>query len=368
MLNKPWRKQNKTRGAKIVRHTLKIGRRLIGPGQPVFIVAEMSGNHNQDINRAFKIIDAAAEAGADAVKLQTYTADTITIDSDKDYFKVKVKGAWAGQTLYQLYQQAYTPWEWQPKLKEYAESKGLILFSTPFDSTAVDFLEKMRVKLYKVASFEVVDIPLLKRIARTRKPVIMSRGMASLEELKLAIRTLRKNGTPQVAILQCVSSYPAKTEEMNLRTIPNLIRKFGVVAGLSDHGLDETVPIISVAVGASIIEKHLTLCRADGGPDAEFSLEPAELKSLVRSVRQVEKTLGGSFYGTTKSEAEMVVYRKSLFAVADIKKGEKFTKKNVRSIRPGYGLKPKYYDKVIGKKAKIDIERGTPLGWNLVRK
>ena len=345
---------------------IKIGERKIGQGHPVFIVAEMSGNHLQSYERAIKIIDVAKEAGVDAVKLQTYTPDTITIDSDKEYFQVKVNDAWAGQTLYELYKKAHTPWDWQPKLKKYAESKRLILFSTPFDNTAVDFLEKMDVKVYKVASFEVVDIPLLKRIGQTKKPVIMSRGMASVEEIKLAISTLKNFGCPEIALLHCVSSYPAKAEEMNLMTIPDIAERFGTVAGLSDHTFSITTAITSIVLGARIIEKHLTLSRADGGPDAAFSLEPDEFKQLVLSVRDAEKALGKPSYGAGINESKNVVFRKSLFAVKDIEKGGRFTSENIRSIRPGCGLALKHYDDVIGKTAADDIERGTPLSWNLI--
>jgi len=352
--------------------TIKIkapgGVRKIGKGQPCFVIAEMSGNHNQNIRRAYKIIDAAAEAGADAVKLQTYTADTITLDCDKKYFQVKVNDAWKGQTLHSLYKKAFTPWDWQPKLKKYAEKKGLVLFSTPFDNTAVDFLEKMKVALYKVASFEVVDIPLLERIGKTKKPVIMSRGMSSAEELALAIKTLKKNGCPQVAVLHCVSSYPAKPEEMNLATISGIKKKFDIIAGLSDHTLGNEISIAAVALGASIIEKHLTLSRKDGGPDAGFSLEPKELKELVRSIRDVEKAIGIPSFQTGKKESENVVFRKSLFVVKNIKRGEKFSKENVRSIRPGHGLKPLHYRKVIGKRAAVDIERGEPLNQKMIKK
>lgn len=344
---------------------MTIGKRKIGEGHPVFIVAEMSGNHNQSFERARQIIDVAITAGVDAIKLQTYTADTITIDSDKEYFQIK-SGEWKGQSLYQLYKQAYTPWEWQPKLKDYAESRGVLLFSTPFDPTAVDFLEKMNVEAYKVASFEVVDIPLLKKIGQTKKPVIMSRGMASIEELEFAIKTLKENGTSEIAILQCVSAYPAKPEEMNLATIPDLAKRFGVVAGLSDHTLGIVVPVTSVALGAKIIEKHFTLSRADGGPDAEFSLEPEEMKLLVTSVREAEKAIGKPSYGAGIGESENVIYRKSLFVVKDVKKGEKFTPQNVRSIRPCYGLAPRYYEDVFGKMASQDIERGTPLSWEMI--
>jgi pseudaminic acid synthase len=337
------------------------GDRQIGPGKAVFIVAEMSGNHHLRINKAFQIIKAAAKAGADAVKLQTYTPDTITIDSDKKYFQVKVNKAWKGQTLYGLYQKAYTPWEWQPKLKKYAEKLGLVCFSSPFDPTAVDFLEKMKVPLYKVASFEVVDIPLLKKIGRTKKPVIISRGMASLSELKLAIKTLKENGAPQVAVLHCTSSYPAKPEEMNLATIPEIAKKFNVVTGLSDHSSGIAASVAAVALGASIIEKHLIISRKEGGPDAAFSIEPDEFSRLVKSVREVEQAVGRPQLKAGRAESENIIFRKSLFVVKDIKKGEKFTEKNIRSIRPGYGLASKYFDEIIGREARKSITRGTPL-------
>lgn len=337
------------------------GIREIGPGQMTFIIAEMSGNHRQDIKKAYKIIDAAARAGADAIKLQTYTPDTITIDSDRPEFQIKVNKAWKGQTLYSLYNKAYTPWNWQPKLKKYAELKGLVCFSTPFDTTAVDFLEKMDVQLYKVASFEVVDIPLLKRIGQTKKPVIMSRGMASLQELNLAIKTIKDAGCPSAAILHCISSYPAKYDEMNLATIPDLKKRFKTTVGLSDHSPGSTATIAAVALGASVIEKHLILSRAEGGPDAAFSLEPDEFKELAESVRNAEKTIGKPSHGAGTRESENIIFRKSLFVVENIKKDEKFTPQNIRSIRPGHGLEPKYYSRVIGKTARINLEKGTPL-------
>ncbi|KKS26409.1 MAG: Pseudaminic acid synthase [Parcubacteria group bacterium GW2011_GWA2_42_11] len=343
----------------------KKGERLIGPGQPVFIVAELSGNHHLKYETAKKLIDAAVRAGADAVKLQTYTADTITIDCNNKYFQVKVNDAWKGQTLHSLYQQAYTPWDWQPKLKQYAESKGLILFSTPFDATAVDFLEKMRVPLYKVASFEVVDIPLLEKIGQTKKPVMMARGMASEQEIALAIKTLKKFGAPQVSILHCLSAYPAKVAEMDLRTIPALAEKFKLVTGLSDHSLGQNASIAAVSLGAMIIEKHLILDRREGGPDAAFSLEPEEFGDLVKSIREVEAALGKVNLKISASEKENVQFRKSLFAVQDIRKGEKLTKNNIRSIRPGYGLAPKHYRSILGRIAARDIKKGTPLKWNL---
>lgn len=342
------------------------GERIIGPDRPVFIVAEMSGNHNQSFERAKKIIVAAAKAGADAVKLQTYTPDTITINCDNKYFQVKTK-IWQGQTLYNLYKKVYTPWPWQPKLKQYAESRGLILFSTPFDNTAVDFLEKMKVQLYKVASHEVVDIPLLKRIGQTKKPVIMSRGMASISEIKLAVKTLKDSGTPQIAILHCVSSYPTEPQDMNLRTIPDIACRFKVISGLSDHSLANNAAIASIALGASIVEKHLTLKRSDGGPDAAFSLEFEEFRELVKSIRQVEASLGKVHYGAGAAETADFKTRKSLFIVKDIQAGERLTSANTRSIRPGWGLAPKYYNQVMGKIAKTNIKHGTPLGWKLIK-
>ena len=343
------------------------GKRIIGPGFPVFIVAEMSGNHNQIYERAIKIIDIAAEAGVDAVKLQTYTADTITIDSCDECFQIKNNNLWSGQTLYNLYQKAYTPWEWQPKLKEYAESKGLVFFSTPFDNTAVDFLEKMNVELYKIASLEVVDIPLLKRVGKTRKPVIMSRGTASIEEIELAIKTLKNNGSPQVGVLHCVSAYPATARDMNLMTIPDIQKRFQVITGLSDHTLGDTMDIAAIALGASIIEKHTTISREDGGPDAAFSIESSELRRLVTSIREVEVALGKPFYEIGESETETVKFRKSLFVISDMQADEIFTEFNVRSIRPGCGLKPVHYTEIIGKKARVDIKKATPLSWELIQ-
>lgn len=347
-------------------NTFKIGSREIGPGQPVFIVAEMSGNHNQSFEKAKEMVKAACEAGADAIKLQTYTPDTLTINSDKKWFQIKVNPAWKGRTLYDLYKIAYTPWKWQPELKKIAESYNVPLFSSPFDETAVDFLEKMGVPAYKVASFEVVDLELLKKIASTKKPVIMSRGMASLEEIELAISTLRKNGASDIAVLHCVSSYPALPEEMNLSTIPDIQKRFGVIVGLSDHSLGISASVASVALGVSIIEKHFTLNRAEGGVDAAFSLEPAELKELIRLVREIEKEIGKVQYGAGTKESENIIFRRSLFIVKDVKAGEKLTRKNTRCIRPGYGLSPKYLSEVLGKKAAKDIEQGTPLSRDLI--
>ncbi len=343
------------------------GERTIGPGYPSFIIAEMSGNHNQSFERALKIIDAAIEAGVDAIKLQTYTPDTLTINCEKESFQVKVNDAWKGNTLYSLYEKAHTPWDWQQKLKEYAESKGVILFSTPFDETAVDFLEGLDVQLYKVASFETGHLPLLKKIGRTGKPVIMSRGMTSIEEIELAIKTLTESGCPKIAILHCISSYPAQPYQMNLNTISDIAQRFKTISGLSDHSLGITAPIASVVLGASIIEKHFTLSREEGGLDAAFSLEPDELKELVKSVRETEVALGKPTYNIGMNEAKNKVFRQSVMVVQDIKEGEKFTKENIRIIRPGYGLEPKHYENILGKTAIQGIERGTPLTRELIK-
>lgn len=347
---------------------ITINKRKIGARAPVFIVAEMSGNHNRSFKNALKIIDAAARAGADAIKLQTYTPDTLTIKSDKKWFRIGGQGPWSGQTLYELYKEAYTPWEWQPKLKKYAAQKGLILFSAPFDATAIDFLEKMKVPAYKVASFEIGDLELLRRLGRTRQPVIMSRGMATLPEIKLALKTLRSAGTKQVALLHCVSAYPAKAKEMNLATIPDLAKRFNVVPGLSDHTLGIAAAVAGVVLGARIIEKHLTLKRSAGGVDASFSLEPDEFSALVKAIREAEQALGKPNYKPTVEEAKNIIFKRSLFAVKDVKKGDKFTKDNIRSIRPGYGLAPKYRNDVIGKRARQNIAKGTPLSRKLVWK
>jgi pseudaminic acid synthase len=337
------------------------GPRVIGPGQPVFVIAEMSGNHNQDIGRAKQLIDAAVAAQVDAIKLQTYTPDSLTIDCDNEHFQVKVNADWRGATLYQLYQRAYTPWEWQAELKAYAEARGVLLFSSAFDEASVDFLEQLGVELYKVASFEIGDIPLLQRIGRTRKPVIVSRGLASTEDIALAVRTLSSAGTEQLAMLHCVSSYPARPEQMNLLTIPDLAARFDLVGGLSDHTLGTTVAVAAVALGASIVEKHFTLRRSEGGPDAAFSLEPAELAELVRAIRETSASLGRVSYEPDAREAENLVFRRSLFVVQDIAAGERFTTHNVRIIRPGYGLAPRHLPQVLGQCARRALQRGTPL-------
>ncbi|MFH1077788.1 MAG: pseudaminic acid synthase [Patescibacteria group bacterium] len=342
------------------------GERRIGKGFPTFIIAEISGNHQQEKEKAFRLIDAAAEAGVDAVKLQTYTPDTLTIDCENEYFQVRVNDAWKGQTLYRLYQSAFTPWEWQAEMKAYGEQKGLTVFSTPFDETAVDFLETLEVPLYKVASFESGDLELLKRIGSTGKPVIMSRGLTPLDDVRAALDVLRDAGVSGVAVLHCVSSYPAEPSQMNLATIPDLERQLGAVVGLSDHTLGTTTAVAAVALGASIVEKHFTLRRSDGGPDAAFSLEPEEMKGLVRAIRETEAAIGVPTYSAGPKEAENLVFRRSLFVVSDIAEGEAFSRENVRCIRPGYGLPPKELPDVLGKRARRNIERGTPLSWELI--
>jgi len=346
--------------------SITINGRMIGPGQLVYIIAEMSANHNQDFDQAVKLIRIAKESGADAVKLQTYTPDTLTIDCDNEYFRIGAGTIWAGRTLHDLYQEAYTPWEWQPKLKELAGALGLDLFSSPFDPTAVDFLEKMKVPAYKIASFELVDLPLIQRVARTGKPLILSTGMATLAEIDEAVRTARQAGATQIVLLKCTSAYPTPPEEMNLRTIPHLADAFQAPVGLSDHTLGIAVPVAAVALGACMIEKHLTLSRSVPGPDSSFSLEPHEFKTMVEAVRTVGKSLGTVSYNPTAQEAASRVFRRSLFVVQNMKAGEIFSDHNLKSIRPGYGLPPKYYDTLMGKKVKQDVIKGTPLTWDLI--
>ncbi|MCG8584100.1 MAG: pseudaminic acid synthase [Pirellulales bacterium] len=346
--------------------SISIAGRAIGPGEPTYIIAELSANHHHDYEEAARLVQAAAEAGADAIKLQTYTPDTMTIDCDRQWFRVGEGTLWEGRGLYDLYGEAFTPWEWQPKLKALAEELGMHCFSTPFDATAVDFLEDMDVAVHKIASFELVDLPLLRRVAATGKPIIMSTGMGTLDEIDLAMRTLREAGAKEIALLKCTSGYPALPEEMDLRTIPHLAEAFGVPAGLSDHTLGIAVPVASVALGACIIEKHFTISRDVPGPDSAFSLEPAELREMVDAVRVAEKALGSVNYDIGEREAKSRQFRRSLFVVEDVAAGEEFTAQNVRSIRPGDGMLPKYYEEILGRKASADIERGTPLTWDHV--
>ncbi len=344
---------------------ITIGERTIGPGCPAYLIAEISANHHQDFDHAVRLIHAIKAAGADAVKLQTYTPDTLTIDCDAPDFLIGGGTIWDGRKLYDLYAEAYTPWEWQPKLKAVADDVGLDLFSTPFDSSAVDFLEQMHVPAHKIASFEIVDLELIRKVARTGKPVILSTGMAALSEIDDAVKAFREADGTQLALLKCTSSYPAPPEEMNLRTIPHLAEAFGVPAGLSDHTLGIAVPVAAVALGACIIEKHFTLSRSEPGPDSAFSLEPDEFKAMAEAVRTAEKALGAVNYEITEKEMASRAFRRSLFAVEDVKAGEPFTSRNVRSIRPGYGLAPKHIAAVICRKAACDIKRGTPLKWDL---
>jgi pseudaminic acid synthase len=346
---------------------IRIGKRMVGEGQPVYVVAEMSANHGQSFEQAVAVIQAAKEAGCDAIKLQTYTADTITIASDRKEFRIGGGTLWDGRTLHDLYRQAYTPWDWQPRLKKVAEGLGLDLFSSPFDSSAVDFLEKMEIPAYKVASCELIDIPLIQRVARTGKPLIISTGMATIEEIDEAMQTAHAAGATQIVLLKCTSAYPAPAEEMNLRTIPELARRFKVPVGLSDHTLGVSVPVAAVAVGASLIEKHITLSRSQPGPDNAFSLEPHEFKAMVDAVRIAEKALGEIRFGPSEREAASRVFRRSLFVVQDVKQGDLFTSENVRSIRPGHGLHTRHMGEVLGRPAARDVERGSPFSWDMVR-
>ena len=343
------------------------GIRKIGAGQSVFIVAEMSGNHNQSLKRALKIVDAAAAAGADAVKLQTYTPDTITIDCDREYFKIKQGTLWDGTTLYKLYQKACTPWEWLPKLQKIAQNSGMEFFSSVFDKTAVDFMEKMGVVAYKIASFEITDIALIEYAASKKKPMVIATGIADYSEIKEAVVACKKAGNFQIALLKCISAYPAPMDEVNLKTIPDMEKKLGVVAGLSDHTLGIAAPIAAVALGARIIEKHFTLNKSDGGADVAFSLEPSEFKAMVAGVRDAEKALGQVSYKFSDKMKKNREFCRSLFVIEDMEAGEKFTSNNVRSIRPGYGMLPKFLSKVIGKTAGKKIRRGTPLKRNLIK-
>jgi N-acetylneuraminate synthase len=353
--------------------SMVVNGRRIGAGHPVYIIAEMSANHQQSFEQAVRILAAAKEAGADAVKLQTYTPDTLTIDCDLPHFRIQGT-LWEGRTLYDLYGEAYTPWEWHARLQTAATMLGLDLFSTPFDETAVDFLERLDMPIYKVASFENGDIPLLRRIARTGKPIIMSTGMATLAEIDEAVRTitdciptqdsgLTTQHSSPLALLKCTSAYPAAPEEMNLRTIPHLAEAFSVPVGLSDHTMGVASAVTAVALGACIIEKHFTLSRALPGPDSAFSLEPHEFKAMVEAVRTTEKALGTVHYGVSGREAESRAFRRSLFVVRDVRRGEPFTAENVRSIRPGYGLHPRHFDEVLGRCASQELQRGTPLQW-----
>ncbi len=331
----------------------------------VYVIAEMSANHAGSLERAKEIIHAAKECGADCIKIQTYTPDTITIDCDNQYFQIG-DGTWAGETLYHLYGQAYTPWEWQAELKNAADMAGIDFFSTPFDNTAVDFLEDIGVEFYKIASFELVDIPLLKYVASKGKPMIMSTGMAELAEIDEAVRAIRSAGNQQIVLLRCASAYPAVTDEMNLKTMQNMAEVFQVPVGLSDHSMGSVGAVAAVALGASVIEKHFCLGREIENPDSVFSMDPSEFSQMVKDVRQTRKAVGTVKYGRTKQEEGNAVFRRSIFCVQDIKKGETLTEKNIRIIRPGYGIKPKYYHEILGQTALQDIKRGMPLQMDMI--
>ncbi len=346
--------------------SMMIQRRRIGPGEPIYIIAEISANHGHSFERAVDLIRAAKACGADAVKLQTYRPESITIDCRNEYFEISQGTVWDGQVLYDLYQAAFTPWEWQPKLKEIADELSLTLFSSPFDFEAVDFLEAMNVPAYKIASFELIDTPLLQKVASMRRPVILSTGMASHGEIQHALRTLNSSGAEEVALLKCTSAYPASPESMNLKTMVDMGRRFDVPVGLSDHSMGIEAPVAAAAMGASIIEKHICLKRADGGPDSQFSLEPDEFRAMVDAVRTTEKILGTVHYGACDADRRNRSFRRSLFVVADVEAGETFTEANVRSIRPGHGLEPLHYPAILGKIASEPIKRGTPLAWKHV--
>lgn len=340
--------------------------RPVGSGNPPYVIAELSGNHNGEIGRAFRLIEVAKQSGADAIKFQTYTADTITIDHSGPGFVIE-GGLWSGRKLYDLYQEAHTPWDWHPALFEHANKVGITCFSSPFDETAVDFLESLKAPAYKIASFELVDTPLIRYAARTGKPLIISTGMATPEEIDEAVNTARGAGAGGVALLHCISAYPTPPEQAHLGRIRALSERYDCPIGLSDHTLGIEVAIASVALGACVIEKHITLARSDGGPDAAFSLEPDEFKNLVASVRTAFSAIGRVDYGRSSAETPNMVFRRSLYAVKDIAAGETLTADNVRSIRPGFGLPPKHFDEVIGRRASRDIKRGTPVSWDILK-
>ena len=347
---------------------IKINQTEIGPHSKPFIIAEMSGNHNQSLERALKIVEAAAKSGAHALKIQTYTADTMTLNLENPDFKIEdSESLWNGQNLYQLYQQAYTPWEWHKPIFDYAKELGMIPFSTPFDESAVDFLEELEVPLYKIASFENTDLPLIKKVASTGKPMIVSTGMATLAELDELVRTAKEAGCEDLVLLKCTSTYPASPDNTNIITIPHMKQLFNdVQIGLSDHTMGIGVAVASVALGATVIEKHFTLSRADGGVDSTFSLEPAEMKLLVQETERAWQSLGKVMYGPTEKEKASLKFRRSLYVSKDIKAGEKFTAENIKIVRPGYGLEPKYLEKVLGKISKTDLKVGTPLNWEFL--
>lgn len=345
---------------------IQIGRCSIGKGESTFIIAELSGNHKGSIEVARKIIKAAADAGADAVKLQTYTPDTITLDCDNECFQITQGTLWDGRTLYNLYEEAYTPWEWHKELMEYAQSLGLICFSSPFDLSSVDFLEEFNVPAYKIASFEINDIQLIKYVASKGKPIIMSTGVATREEIEEAVKVCKDMGNEQVVLLKCTSAYPTPLEDINLKTIPHMAENFDITVGLSDHSLGHTVALGGVALGAKVVEKHLTLSREDGSVDSAFSMEPHEFKEMVNAIRDLDKALGKVTYELTEKQMNSTAHKRSLFVSADIKTGEVFTKDNIKSVRPSNGLNTRHFNEVIGKRAKKELKKGTPLTWDVI--
>ncbi|MBQ8118510.1 MAG: pseudaminic acid synthase [Lachnospiraceae bacterium] len=346
--------------------TIQFGNHTISEDSPVFVIAEMSANHLMDFDRAVAVMQAAKDAGADAVKIQTYTADTITLDCDDPCFQITQGTLWDGTTLHKLYQTAYTPWEWQPKLQEKAHEMGLEFFSSPFDHTAVDFLEEMQVPAYKIASFEITDIPLIRKIARLGKPMIFATGIARLADIELALDTCKQEGNEDVILLKCTSAYPAPYEDINLKTIPSMAQTFDCLTGLSDHSMGHAVADAAVALGARVVEKHLTLRRADGGADAAFSMEPEEFKLMVDNIRKIELALGRVTYELTEKQTREREHSRSLFIAQDMKAGDVFTPENLRSVRPGCGLHTKYYEELLGKKITKDAKLGTPMSWDLV--
>jgi pseudaminic acid synthase len=345
-------------------HT-KIEKLFKGTSETI-IVAELSANHNHDLDLAIETIKAAKRSGADAIKTQTYTADTMTIDSNRDEFVIQQGTLWDGMTLYELYKKAYTPWDWQPILKEVAEKEGLIFFSTPFDNSSVDFLESINVELYKIASFEIQDIPLIEYVASKGKPIILSTGIASLADIEEAVKASRRMGNNRIALLKCTSSYPAPIEEANLKTMINMKDTFNTIVGLSDHTMGGDIASVATALGAKIIEKHFILDRKIGGPDASFSMEPKEFHEMVRKIRITERAIGNVSYELSEKVFKNKVFARSIFVVEDIKKGEKFTSKNTRTIRPGFGMHPKHFKAILAKEATMNIKKGKPLMWHMV--
>lgn len=349
-----------------MRNTIYIDKKKIGSTEPVYIIAEISANHLQDLNRAKSIIMAAAESGADAVKLQTYRPDTITLNCKTKEFLATPGSPWEGRNIYEVYKTAFTPWEWHQELIDYASRLGLCCFSSPFDTTAVDFLEGLKVPAYKIASLEILDIPLIRKVAATGKPIIISTGIAEISDIQLAIDTCKQENNHNIILLKCVTEYPTPYDELNLKTLKNMGVTFDCIVGLSDHSLGSCVAVASVALGARVIEKHLTLKRADGGPDASFSMEPEEFKNMITDIRNVEIALGSVNYSLTEKQKISRKKGRSLYVCCDIKKGDFFSSENIKSVRPGYGLHPKYFDSIIGKRAKKDLRYGEPLRWEYI--